>query len=152
RALCLRMRCGVRVFTLAGGKKGLAWLAEVMFLPMMLAWIVEVILYAANAPVRLFAGVLETRLVDSWALQGLGILMLLASLILFAWALVSFGLSWRIGIDEDKPGDLVTRGAFAFSRNPIFVCLDLAFLGIFFVYGTAIFLLFAVLTMVGVHF
>jgi protein-S-isoprenylcysteine O-methyltransferase Ste14 len=48
------------------------------------------------------------------ALCAVGVLILIVSL-------VSFGKSFRIGIDVDKPGRLVTTGIFAVSRNPIYV-------------------------------
>ena len=70
---------------------------------------------------------------------------------LFVWALVSFGNSWRIGIDEKKAGALVTGGIFAFSRNPIFAFIDLYFLGTFQVNGGPVFLVFAILTMLALH-
>ena len=50
---------------------------------------------------------------------------------MFAWALVSFGRSFRVGLDEDHAGELVTSGAFAFSRNPIYTAFALVFAGMF---------------------
>lgn len=59
---------------------------------------------------------------------------------LFAWALVSFGKSFRVGIDEDAPGSLITTGAFAVSRNPIYVAFFCVLLGIFLVLPSWVFL------------
>ncbi|MFZ6027343.1 MAG: methyltransferase family protein [Chloroflexota bacterium] len=59
---------------------------------------------------------------------------------------------WRVGIDKRKPGQLVTHGAFAFSRNPIFLFIDLYFVGTFLLNGHVFFLLAALLVVVGLHY
>ena len=41
--------------------------------------------------------------------------------------------SWRIGIDQKHVTELVATGLFAFSRNPIYFGLFLAFGGFFFI-------------------
>jgi len=74
------------------------------------------------------------------------------SVAVFILALVSFGASWRIGIDAKTPGGLVTTGIFALSRNPIFVFLDLYAFGTFLINGTLGFLLFALILAVGIHY
>ena len=92
---------------------------------------------------------LESGLAGLLPVQVLGVLLILAGDALFVWALISFGNSWRIGIDEKSAGALVTNGIFAFSRNPIFAFIDLYFLGTFLVSGAPIFLIFAVVTILG---
>jgi protein-S-isoprenylcysteine O-methyltransferase Ste14 len=51
----------------------------------------------------------------------LGVLLCFVGLSLFACSLVSFGQSFRVGIDTENSDKLVTSGVFAFSRNPIYV-------------------------------
>jgi protein-S-isoprenylcysteine O-methyltransferase Ste14 len=63
----------------------------------------------------------------SWA----GALCCLAGLILLSLSLVSFGKSFRIGIDQDSPDKLVTTGVFAVSRNPVYVAFWFVLLGQF---------------------
>ena len=68
------------------------------------------------------------------------------------WALISFGNSWRIGIDEKRAGSLVTNGIFIFSWNPIFAFIDLYFLGTFLLNGGPVFLVFVIVTMLALHY
>ncbi|WP_077103640.1 methyltransferase family protein [Mycobacterium terramassiliense] len=51
----------------------------------------------------------------------LGVVLCVAGVGILALSLVSFGTSFRVGIDADEPGRLVTTGIFAVSRNPIYV-------------------------------
>jgi protein-S-isoprenylcysteine O-methyltransferase Ste14 len=53
----------------------------------------------------------------SWA----GALFCLIGLSLLLWSLISFGRSFRVGIDIDQPDKLVTTGIFGVSRNPLYV-------------------------------
>lgn len=55
---------------------------------------------------------------------------LVVSLPLVVMAQRSMGKSWRIGIDGRTPGELVTGGIFARSRNPIFLGMRLGLLGL----------------------
>ncbi|WP_312105632.1 isoprenylcysteine carboxylmethyltransferase family protein [Lachnoclostridium sp.] len=61
----------------------------------------------------------------------LGVAMCVMGILLFLYALISFGKSFRVGLDEDHPGELVTTGAFSISRNPIYSAFGLALIGIF---------------------
>ena len=55
-------------------------------------------------------------------------------LIFSFYSLVSFGKSFRVGIDEEHPGSLVTTGAFAISRNPIYTSFGAILIGIFLIF------------------
>ena len=60
-----------------------------------------------------------------------GVFLCLAGLLLLLWSLVSFGMSFRVGIDTDQPDKLATTGVFAFSRNPIYVAFWTVMIGEF---------------------
>jgi protein-S-isoprenylcysteine O-methyltransferase Ste14 len=45
------------------------------------------------------------------------------------WSLLSFGRSFRVGIDDENPDKLVTAGVFALSRNPMYVAFWFILLG-----------------------
>ena len=152
RSLNLWLRGGINPLALGKGKKGLGRLLELLLLPWLALWMLAVGWAAMHGPVQaapvpgnsFWAGWLPARLA--------GVLVILAGDGLFVWALVSFGDSWRIGIDETKAGALVTEGIFAFSRNPIFAFIDLYFIGTFLVNGGAIFLVFAAITGLALHY
>ncbi|OBH04587.1 MULTISPECIES: isoprenylcysteine carboxylmethyltransferase family protein [unclassified Mycobacterium] len=61
------------------------------------------------------------RFFHSPVLEWLGVALCLAGLGILVLSLVSFGKSFRVGIDAAQPGRLVTTGVFARSRNPIYV-------------------------------
>lgn len=76
--------------------------------------------------------------VISWA----GAFFCLAGLLLLLWSLVSFGQSFRVGIDTDHPDKLITTGVFAFSRNPIYVAFAFILLGQFLIFPNWILLVY----------
>jgi protein-S-isoprenylcysteine O-methyltransferase Ste14 len=73
-----------------------------------------------------------------------GVLLCLAGLLLMFLSLVSFGKSFRVGIDTNSPDKLVTTGIFAFSRNPIYVAFGLVLLGQFLVFSNWLLLVYMV--------
>lgn len=50
------------------------------------------------------------------------------------------------------PGGLITTGIFSLSRNPIFLSMDLYFLGTFLIYSNLFFLLCGIGIVFGFHF
>ena len=72
----------------------------------------------------------------------IGMFFCLAGLVLLLMSLVSFGKSFRVGIDTDHPDNLVTTGIFAFSRNPIYVAFGSVLLGQFLIFSNWILLIY----------
>jgi protein-S-isoprenylcysteine O-methyltransferase Ste14 len=75
-----------------------------------------------------------TRIFASEAVAWIGIGLCCGGLLVMLASLISFGSSFRVGIDVDRPDKLVTSGVFAFSRNPIYVALFLVLVGQFLVF------------------
>jgi protein-S-isoprenylcysteine O-methyltransferase Ste14 len=72
----------------------------------------------------------------------IGVIFCLACLIMLLWSLISFGQSFRIGIDIHHPEELITTGVFAFSRNPIYVSFAFILFGQFLIFSNWILLVY----------
>lgn len=71
------------------------------------------------------------RFFESDVVGWIGVGVCAAGLLLFLAALISFGRSFRVGIDTNTTDKLITSGVFAFSRNPIYVAFWIILLGQF---------------------
>ena len=141
------------VFPIVIGRGKGAWrVIELLSLLAVVLWVVEVLLRALRAPVDLFPDHVGLVVLRTQAARTIGLALMIVGLIPFLLAFVNFGTSWRIGIDRMTPGELVTGGIFAVTRNPIYVAFILFFFGIFLANGTWFFLIFAVLAVVAMHF
>jgi protein-S-isoprenylcysteine O-methyltransferase Ste14 len=76
------------------------------------------------------------------AMSWFGVILSFGGLMLLLLSLVSFGKSFRVGIDVEHSDKLVITGVFAFSRNPIYVAFGLVLLGQFLVYPNWILLVY----------
>lgn len=79
---------------------------------------------------------------QSELISWIGVLFCLAGLSLLLWSLISFGRSFRVGIDVEHPDKLITSGIFAHSRNPIYVAFAMILLGQFLIFPNWILLLY----------
>lgn len=68
----------------------------------------------------------------------IGVALLILSLVLILAAQAQMGTSWRIGVDRGEQTQLVRRGLFRWSRNPIFLGMRLTLLGLFLVLPNAV--------------
>lgn len=82
------------------------------------------------------------RFFQSEIVAWVGVFFCVAGLSLLLWSLISFGQSFRVGIDTEQPDKLITGGVFAFTRNPIYVAFALILLGQFLIFPNWILLVY----------
>ena len=75
--------------------------------------------------------------------EWVGVAFCFAGLASLLWTLVSFGKSFRVGIDTHRPDKLVTNGIFALSRNPTYLAFGCILIGQFLIFPDWIFLIYA---------
>lgn len=75
---------------------------------------------------------------DVFWVKILGLALMAFALVWTARAQMQMGKSWRIGIDAENKTELVEKGLFAVSRNPIFLGMRLALWGFFLTLPSAV--------------
>ncbi len=88
---------------------------------------------------------------DSDVLVFIGWVLLVISLVLVSVAQSHMKESWRIGIDEKNKAKLITTGLFSVSRNPIFLSIIIANVGLFLVLPNAFTLVIVSLSTVSIN-
>ncbi len=114
-------------------------------------WAAEILRRTLWPSARMWPHWVQARIVRSLGVQVLGAGTVLIGFVLFLLALRALGPSWRLGIDEQNPGQLVTDGIYAITRNPIHLFFFLYFFGTFMIAGTFIFALFALVLGTTLH-
>jgi protein-S-isoprenylcysteine O-methyltransferase Ste14 len=78
----------------------------------------------------------HARLFTAPFTQSIGVLFCAVGVGLMLWSLISFGTSFRVGIDTDQPDKLITTGLFGITRNPIYVAFGFVLVGEFLIQPT----------------
>ncbi len=126
-------RRGVRLLGIDRERTVPQGLADLGFLLGFGLWVYEVIACALPLEAHLVPGWSRVSVLGSAGAKALGVVVLATGLAAYGLALRAFGGSWRLGIDRERPGALVTGGIFARSRNPIYLALTLLAVGSFLV-------------------
>lgn len=134
------------------GKSGFKALLEVGFLAILGWWSLEILDRCLALNLSLLPDWMNQSLFTSRLVDVAGGAAIVAGLVIFIWALASFGTSWRVGIDHQHPGGLVTAGIFGHTRNPVFIFLDLYFIGTALIQRDIFFLIAAAAVVVGIHY
>ncbi len=127
------------------------YLNGIFFIICFFIWIFETISYSLSLNYHIPLSILDALAIQHTGIKIFGIIVLVFGLIIYAIALYSFRNSWRIGIDREKPGQLITNGIFKYSRNPIYLSLDLFVAGTFLLQGHFVFLLLFVTIAISLH-
>ena len=151
RTIWLRKK-GTKAFVLGSGKKGFTALLEKNFLIFFSIRLIEIGIHSLHLNIKFLPLVLVKQIFKNQIIQFAGAMAIFVGLIVFCLALISFNSSWRVGIDTVSPGDLITTGVFSVSRNPIFLSMDLYFLGTFLIYSNLFFLMCFVCIALGFQF
>jgi protein-S-isoprenylcysteine O-methyltransferase Ste14 len=114
-------------------------------------WIYLLVAGAWPLSLAWLPGWLTATVVDSLAAKLVGTALIVAAPVLYVAALSSMGMSWRIGIDQEKPGPLVTGGLFAWTRNPIYTAMDCLIIGSILIHGRMIDLVVGAAMLLLVH-
>jgi protein-S-isoprenylcysteine O-methyltransferase Ste14 len=112
---------------------------EIYYLVGLVFWIALILVFSTHRadPLPRF---LRQTFFDSTALKSFALVLLALSLLLHSLALHALGPHWRVGTDPGHPGALVTRGIYAYSRNPILLGMILYALAIWLCYANLLFL------------
>ncbi|KUO16218.1 methyltransferase family protein [Streptomyces dysideae] len=122
RTLIQRRRTGDSGFRgLSGTPGSAAWWAGVLF--------VAALLGAFAAPAATLAG-MPVLVQDAPAVHGAGMAVAVLGIVGTLIAQRAMGASWRVGVDADERTALVSDGAFARVRNPIFTAMAVTGLGL----------------------
>jgi protein-S-isoprenylcysteine O-methyltransferase Ste14 len=114
-------------------------------------WIAFILLCLLNETFRKWLNPLHVAIMDVIWIKIIGLILLITSFIFFISAQIALGNSWRLGIDRQHPGRLVTEGIYSISRHPIYLFFDLYFLSIFLLNSNIVFLIFTVIISIILH-
>jgi len=151
KAVYLRFTTGINPIVIGRGK-GPWRIIEILSLGSLGLWMTELLLHSLHSSYDIFPQAINVAFLRIGPVRIVGLILAGAGLLTFILAFLSFGNSWRIGIDRKRPGTLVTEGIFRLTRNPIYLAFDLMFIGVFLVNGTWFFMVFGFLAVIACHF
>jgi protein-S-isoprenylcysteine O-methyltransferase Ste14 len=106
----------------AGRAGTLRWWAKVLF--------VAALVLGVAGPAAGVAGLDPVGVLDHRWVQICGLVTAVVGIVAVLAAQLDMGASWRIGVDPAERTTLVTGGAFAVSRNPIFTAMAVTSAGL----------------------
>jgi protein-S-isoprenylcysteine O-methyltransferase Ste14 len=128
RSYLVWKRTGINPYVVGKSDKPIDYIENLYPLPI-------VILLASAIIFSIFPSVYPYLVPIFWleysTVKVIGLIFMAFALTWTATAQMQMGKSWRIGIDTENKTDLVEKGLFKVSRNPIFFGMRMALLGFF---------------------
>jgi len=151
RTVTLRVQRKINPIRLSLGKNGVHHALSLSLFIGINLWAALVVITALHSEWWALPPAWGGRWFDHLAAKSVGAGLIVVAFAILVRALIDLGPSWRLGIDTKTPGELVTTGIYAFSRNPIYLFFDLYFLATFLINGLGLFLLLAILAAINLH-
>ena len=142
RAIMLR-RHGIKAIVFGVTDK-----TDYFIIPVVLLFFYALLSSIVNLP---FPDILFKSFFEMRILYILSIIICTISLIWFGITLKIFGKSFRVGIDEKSKDELITKGTFSLSRNPIYTGFIAFFTGILIAYSNITILFFLIFLVIMIH-
>jgi protein-S-isoprenylcysteine O-methyltransferase Ste14 len=150
RAFAMQRR-GLRVIVVDWRRPLKDVLYDALLIVVFLPWFYVLVAEPLELSLAWLPNWLTARLHESLLVRMVGAGLIILAPVLLVAAIRSMGASWRIGIDRQQPGQLVTSGLFGWSRNPIYLAFDLLVVGAFLIHGHALFLILGAAMMLLIH-
>ncbi|HEY3394573.1 MAG TPA: isoprenylcysteine carboxylmethyltransferase family protein [Lacipirellulaceae bacterium] len=144
-------RRGLRVMVVDRERPARQMIYDSLIVAVFLFWFYLLVAEALSLPLAWLPDWFASRPLDALPLKIAGAILLVAVPLAFAAAIRAMDASWRMGIDRNEPGPLVTTGLFAYSRNPIYMAFDMMFVAAFLIHGRIIFLIVAAAFILLLH-
>ena len=128
RSILLKVKTGVNPLTFNNTDDAHGYNGKVFTVISLLEFIV-VGIYAFK--IEWYQYLLPFWYLENDTLSKIGWGLLVLSLVIVWIAQSQMANSWRIGIDEENKTELITKGLFSISRNPIFLGIMMANIGLF---------------------
>ena len=119
---------------------------DFLILPFALFYFYLLVANAFNLPT--FQG---QELFEEITISSTGVFVCMLALMLFIWTMISFKKSFRVGLVDNTNQGLITNGAFALSRNPIYLSFAMMLLGQFLIYPNWILLVYLLIAFFTFH-
>ena len=114
-------RRGVRLLAIDRERSVAEGLNDLAIPVMFLIWFWEAFAFATGVGLHPTPAFLHGIVMDALPVKLLGAVLMASGLGVYVAGLGAFGDSWRLGIDREEAGALVTTGIFAWTRNPIYL-------------------------------
>lgn len=145
RAAIMKKREGIRAFVFGKTDK-----KDFIILPFALLFFYQILANAFGWP-KVFGQTVSRFLFHSDVIGNIGVALCILGLTVFLISIISFGKSFRVGVDAQKPDKLVTTGIFAISRNPIYIAFGAELLGLLLIIPTLLSLFYLIAGILMFH-
>jgi len=142
---------GVRVVVVDWERTVPQMFYDLVLITSILALVYHLVAYSWPLPDSFVVRSVGRVIIDSTVAKVVGAVLMTGGLVIYGMALWAFGSSWRLGIDREAPGALVTGGIFAWTRNPVYVAFDLLAIGTFLLQGRVVVLVLAAVVVLMLH-